>query len=388
MQETAPNLSPFGLDPNGLLYFSISLLAGVAVLVVLQWRRFDEPTAPKISRDYVTQFLPRDLASPREYSLGLLVYLAAMLGLMVLLSVLGPPAAKIIGVQSPPAGIFPLFVALAIVGLLPNIPVFKEFEFSIRKLAHRRAFIPDAARATAERLTTANFDFSRYQTPQVLSEDELKCVLVTDFSAPRGTIEYNWARLCSLCYALRVRHQTNAEGLDRRFLQSYDECISALYETRAKLEPKVEQFRKTPGDRELRRALRSKILEALQRLYILIGCSTRLRGGRPRDIDQRLRGFGFDLSPVRDPPTQNDLIIVGLAVMAAGVFVICLIASELVRYQLWKPSPYFPTGPFDPFVWAISAALAHGAAIFTADKVRSRRSIRSVGSTPVPRVRD
>jgi hypothetical protein len=50
--------------------------------------------------------------------------------------------------------------ALVLMGALPNVPGLMIVETYMRQYAHERAYIPDAARATAERIATADFDFT------------------------------------------------------------------------------------------------------------------------------------------------------------------------------------------------------------------------------------
>ena len=59
------------LDPNGYLYFSLAFIVASVIVVLYCWPKFDEATVPKNDNDFITQFLPRDLASPKEYKYGL-----------------------------------------------------------------------------------------------------------------------------------------------------------------------------------------------------------------------------------------------------------------------------------------------------------------------------
>lgn len=368
---TAP-MSPLGLDPDGLLYFGLALVVGAIIVGLYCWPKFDESTLQKNDDDLITQFLPRDLASPKEYSYGLLTYMVSMLAMLTALSVLGPPILQLFSITaSTVAGATPVLVALAMVGLLPNVPVLKEIEIMVRRFAHARAFIPAAARATAERLTVAKFDFAQYRDADVLHSEEMRGVRPSDFCAPRGSIEYNWVRLCSLCYALRAREDEETEALDCRLLKSYRRDLDSVYDRRTNLEAQIAQLRDNPDGAGLKRELRLKIRDSLQKLYIFIGSSARLRTRNKSKVDQALRDFGFDLDPVRDEPKQSDVMIVGLAVMGGSVLLICYAATELGKLGLWQPSANFPVGAADPFIWAISGILAHGAAMFTADRIRS-----------------
>jgi hypothetical protein len=360
------------LDPNGYIYFSLAFFAASTIVVLYCWPKFDESALPKNDNDFITQFLPHDLASPKEYSYGLLTYIISMLTVLAVLSALGPPVLKLIGLEAPTtaAGATPIVVALAMVGLAPNVPVLKELEIMIRRFAHRRAFIPSAARATAERLTAAKFDFAQYRGADALGSDEMGGVTPADLAAERGSIEYNWARLCCLCYALRLREDEATEALDRDLLNSYRRDVDSIYERRTMLASQISQFRQRPDDAVVRKELRLKIRDSLQKLYILIGCSTRLCGRSCAKVDAALRGFGFELEPVRTEPHQGDVMIVGLAVMSSIVLAICYAASEIGKLGLWHTSPYFPTRPYEAFIWSFSTLLTHGVAILTADRIR------------------
>jgi len=369
MTNSAPALH---LDPDGYLYFSLAFIVAAAIVVLYCWPKFDEPSLAKNDNDFITQFLPRDLASPKEYSYGRLTYIVSMLTVLAAISALGPPVLKLIGLEAPTtaAGATPIVIALAMVGIAPNVPVLKELELALRRFAHRRAFIPSAAKATAERLTAAKFDLAQYRGADALGSDEMAGVKPSDLAAERGSIEYSWARLCCLCYALRLREDEETEALDRNMLNSYRRDVESIYERRDMLAAQMTQLREHPDDQVARKELRLKIRDSLQKLYVLIGCSTRLRGRSAAKVDAALRGFGFELDPVRTEPHQGDVMIVGLAVMAGIVLAIAYVAVEIGKLDLWDSSPYFPTRPYEAFIWALSALLMHGVAIVTADRVR------------------
>jgi hypothetical protein len=366
--EAAPPFMPFGLDPHGIVYFCLALIAGAIIVVFFAWRRFDERTLERTDGDLITQFLPRELASPQEYAQGLMTYIVAMLGVMLIFSALGTPALTLLGLSTQVAPLAPVLIALALFKLVPNVPVLSGLEQNIREFAHRRAFIPAAARATASRLTAADFDFAEYRA---ITDDEMSGVAATDFDKPRGSIEYNWARLCSLCYALRSRQSMHAEEIDGRLLTSYRTDLDSIYDRRTDLEARIAQFRADPANTALRKQVRTDITDALQKLYIFIGCAVRLRTGKAAEIDRVLRRFGFVLPPV--PPQSNaDAMAIGFVTVGVSVYFVCFGGMELAQLKSWAVSPYFPQNPIDPFMWALSAVLAHGAAIFVANSLRRR----------------
>jgi hypothetical protein len=107
---------------------------------------------------------------------------------------------------------------------------------------------------------------------------------------------------------------------------------------------------------------------ALWQVYILIGCAVRVRAGAASH--ETWRKFGFVLRPVVTPPENRDIMLVGLAVMTTAVFATVYAAFGLAQLGLWSPSGLFPARAYEPFIWAISAGMVHGAAIFTANHIR------------------
>src|SRR5688572_25524137 len=156
--------------------------------------KFEESTIAKSDDDFISQLLPRYLATPEQYSRAMIIYVAAMAGFVVVLSFLGPRVWSLnaTGVPDAPDAL-PLFIALVLVGFLPNVPWLQQIELRLRRYAHERAFIPKAARATADRLASAEFNYTPYQMTQVLRSPAMRGVEAADFAAPRDTIEYAWA---------------------------------------------------------------------------------------------------------------------------------------------------------------------------------------------------
>jgi len=234
--------------PTGA-YFYLSL--GVAVLAVILFakNKFDEPSVDRSEDDFICQLLPRYLATGEEYSKGLAFYIGAMIITVIVLSLLGPNVLQLGGANVPnDADIhntIPIFVALVLVGVLPNLPMLKEIEQRLRRMAHEIAYIPAAARATAEKLASAAFDFSWYNTQEVLTAPEMRGVEIADFERPRGSLEYSWVRLSCLVYQLKVhRISGDLESLDGELLQRYAAVLDNIEDKRKSLEADVAESRR------------------------------------------------------------------------------------------------------------------------------------------------
>jgi hypothetical protein len=355
------------LDDKSSLYFFGALGAAMLVVFLFSLQKFGESTVEKSEDDFIAQLPAKYLATREEYSTARIWYIVTMVMTLVAFSLLGPRALGLGGAEVPAlAGALPLLVAFVLVGVLPNFPILQEVERRLRRFAHDRAFIPSAARATTERMAAAEFDFARYDADEILKLPSMGGVERADFTRPRGSLEYAWARLCCLAYEMQWGAAAESFGaLDQKL-------INGLEERRQALVADVAQYRaqkmKDPGYANL--PLHQLIKKTLGHFYILCGCAVRLKAGATADVNSALGRLGFVLEPTPQHEGNRDIIIVALAVMAAAVFV--LVFGAISISGLWAASDFFPFSPFDPFLWAAPAVLAHGAAIFTAEWVRSR----------------
>jgi hypothetical protein len=133
---------------------------------------------------------------------------------------------------------------LLLVGLLPNVPWFQDIEWQVRRFWHERAFIPAAARATADTLRASSFDFSAYKSDAVLASPSMRGIERADFEAPRGSIEYGWVRLSCLSYELKRRRDAGeTEALDGEVLDRYGSDLDTISVKRRALEADMAQYR-------------------------------------------------------------------------------------------------------------------------------------------------
>ena len=359
------------LDPNDIPYFFGALVVAIAIVFLYSRQRFGESTVETTPEDLMAQLLPKYLATKEEYSNGLLIYIAAMTALLVALSFLGNPVLDLVQLKftqgAANAIAIPILVALALVGLVPNVPYLKDIEWNIRHFAHQRAFIPAAALATTETLTAAGFDFSQYRDADALAD--MDGVEAEDFERPRGSLLYDWARLNCILYALKARYDSYLDG---DLLKHYEHDVGSIYDRRQELISEVLEFKRKrlENPRYTDEPLRRKLKAALWQLYILVGCAVRLRAGPGADIYQIWRMFGFVLRPVVSPPEYRDTMLVGLAVMSGSAFAAVYLVFGLAQTGLWQPSNFFPAKAYETLIWAVSAGMAHGAAIFVSDHIR------------------
>jgi hypothetical protein len=313
----------------------ISLLFGVIIVALNSMKIFAEPTLESGEDEFVAQLLPKYLATREEYSRALLWYMASMVGILCALSILGPRLFNALPAMDQFKQTAPLGFALILVGLLPNVPWLRDLEWRVRHFWHERAYIPAAARATAETLRASDFNFSAYKSEDVLGSPLMRGIEPADFNAPRGTIEHGWARLSCLSYELRRRRDAGEiKSLDSELLDRYQKGLDSIAVKRRALIGEIAQYKQEKArnrpydDTQLGR----DITDALRQLYILLACAARLKAGRTVDINATFRSFGFVLEPLALPPDNQDLIIIGLAVMGGSLFTLAVIMRHMARF--------------------------------------------------------
>jgi hypothetical protein len=370
------NLDPdFGLllhDPTTMVCVAL----GFVIVALYSMKKFEEATVENGEDDFIAALLPKYLATRREYSRALIWYISSMVGIFCAMSAIGPRLLDALPIVAPFKQVAPLGFALLLVGVLPNVPWLQDIEWHVRRFWHERAYIPAAARATADTLRASNFDFSAYKSDAALASPLMRGIERTDFDAPRGSIEYGWARLSCLSYELgRRRDDGETESLDGEMLNRYARDLDNISSKRQALEADVAQYRQEKARNSFyeNNPLRTAIADALRQLHILLGCAVRLKASRATDINGAFRSFGFVLGPSTQPPGNQDLIIVGLSVMTASLLMLVFAALAAGSLPgLWQPSAHFPKDAIQPFMWSLSALLVQGVAIMTADWMRTR----------------
>ena len=363
------------LDQMSLLFFAAVGTAIWLVYVFCQ-RKFAERSVTR-SGDFIYQLLPRQLATREEYSQGFLIYFGSMALMVVLLSLLGANNLEQLGIAVPKqlgyVGV-PLAIAFVLMGALPNVPGLMLIETFLRQFAHERAYIPDAARATAERLAAADFDFTSYQG-ETLQSPEMRGVESADFMRSRHTLEHSWARLCCLVFVQKsYRMEGLTDSLDAGLLRDYQSDLELIESQKKSFETQVAAYRvaRQSDPYYTDEGLRVRIVENLHKLYILLGCAVRLKTEPNDDIDSALRPFGFKLNRAKRPQCTGDLKLVSLTAIAVSTTLLGLAAAGLGQLGLWAMSPVYPQTVLQPFLDAASTLVPHATAIMIADLLRRR----------------
>lgn len=364
------------LDEMSLLFFAC---LGIAVWFVYLFcrQRFAERSVTE-SSDWIYQLLPRHLATRDEYSKGFLTYFGTLAVVVVLLSLLGPKNLATLGITLPQGigyVVVPFFIAFVLIGALPTVPGLIAVEKYLRTYAHRRAFIPDAARATADRLAAAGFDFTAYQSKDMMRSPEMRGVEPADFTHSPHSLEHSWARLCCLISVQKSGIEGMIDSLDASLLRDYKKDLETIENQKKSMEPEVAAYRAANANDPLHsnEDLRRSIRDNLYKLYVLLGCAVRLKLQPPADIDLALAQLGFKLKrSTREPSHTGDIQLVALTVVAGGVAVMGLVAWGLGQFAWWQISPMFPQTIFQPFIDSASMLVPNATAILLADAMRKR----------------
>ena len=235
----------------GFLFFAC-LAAGISLVYLFCLKKFAERSVTENS-DYIYQLLPKQLATREEYSKGFLIYFGSMAAMVALLALIGQSNQanlSMLGItltKDASNVILPLAIALILIGALPTVPGLMLVEKYLRDYAHQRAYIPDAARATADRLAAADFDFSYYRG-EALQSPELRGVEATDFTRSRHTLEYGWARLCCLVFIQKsCRMEGLTDSLDASLLRDYEKDLEPIESQKKSMEAEIAAYRAAAG---------------------------------------------------------------------------------------------------------------------------------------------
>jgi hypothetical protein len=365
------------LDAMSPLFFAC---LGVAIWLVYVFcqRKFAERSVTE-SGDFIYQLLPRQLATRQEYSHGFVIYFGSMAVLVVFLSLLGANNLEQLGIALPKqigyVGV-PFAIAFMLMGALPNVPGLMRVETYLRQFAHERAYIPDSARAMAERLAAADFDFTSYQG-EALHSPEMRGVEPADFTRSRHTLEHGWARLCCLVFAQKSYRMEGLTGsLDAGLLRNYQRDLELIESQKRSMETQVTAYRTArAGDPYYtNEALRADIVSNLSKLCILLSCAVRLNAQPNDDIHLALRPLGFKLNhaPRLGGNGNGDIKLVSLTVVAVSAALLGLAAMGFGQLGLWAMSDPYPQTMLQPFVDAVSTLVPHATAITVADLMRRR----------------
>jgi hypothetical protein len=385
MSSESPIVLAYGnFEYKTSIEFVVALLVAMMVVLLFSIRKFGESTMPRDEGDLVTQLLPKHLATREQYSRAHMLYVTLMALLVIGISIIGPQiVGSVGGIEVPQVQTaMPLFVALVLVGALPNVSWLPDVEKALRAWTHRKAFIPESVQTDVTRLQRADFDFKPFACADVIASGSMRGVSIKDFEQARGSVESMWARLSCIVHRLaEIQNGSLAANFDEDVLRSYADDVDRIFLRRKALEDDVAEYRrlKSKNPHHDSAELKQKIGRTLRHLYVLLACGVRLQKGKG-DIAAALQPFGFELRHEQISRTDNTVILACGAILVIAFSMVqgAVWFGQLARSSsLWTPSAYFPAEPIEPFPWAFTLLLTHGSAIVVADWLRRRRLSRA-----------
>ena len=176
-----------------------AFIFGIIVVLLFSISEFPKKTFTPFESWPEDPFALSDLTTRQRYITSFIFYLLGLEFLYVIVCIMGP--APFAEVDQPQGGFtaegsFPLWVALALVGVLPKLPYFKEMEIRWRQLMHQRAAIPGVAIRLSDRMKRSSQNFERLRKYiDQKQQPYFDCVTVDDSNAPFGSPRHYFARL-------------------------------------------------------------------------------------------------------------------------------------------------------------------------------------------------
>jgi hypothetical protein len=378
------------------IYYIIYCLFGTVTVIGFARQQFNKPSFPEEDK---RDILPHAVEPLRHLFLGesyrrarrayvrisLLLYLVLLLpGLLPGRNISAPVAAE----ANVPLQAWPLFVALVLVGLIPNWNAkwITAVEETTRRIVQNYFLVPEGIKGTIRAVADAAYD------PPVgirnLIQDSSKANLLDDLGQPTESLDYKWARASIVLESLR-RKEGALQGINfGPFLEDYQ----GIRYTFKELEPEVEKLRDdqlalsndranptgTQVDKSLSKreadltdreeTLKTSVQELLKRMYAYLSWGILQQAKTDKEVDRIFRGLGFRIP-----------VVVTLQIFDAAVPAMLIVCA--ITFLFWTVCDYINTRSFEKtsdgavstLFSAIAAASMYGLAISIALKNRWAR---------------
>jgi hypothetical protein len=372
-------LSTAAGDPTNLV---VSLCVGVVMVAIHSWSRFDQPSY-HTSSEHFARYEPRFATSHALYARAKWAYIAAVVGIYVILS-LTPGMYSAITKQSVDISTIPWIVALGIV-TLQDIPGLRELEQRIRGFLHAKARIPGAVRLTVAQLKGSPFN----SLPEIGTAQIHKIMALLgggqhDPTAIRSLMQQNevlqtWSKVGGLLFMLSESKRPTT-GIDLLFFENYKDELDSINARYAAFADRIADYLRTRSiEIDDNSALLRDLRDVRDRLYTFVACGVHSSSKSDAERVEILRSLGFGISYTPEAIDISPLIGLSIiAMMTLSVFT--GYSAQLFRDDWLEPlGPKWigvfpiPSQPFEIYVWSLSTAAFYIAAIFGALSVRNTR---------------
>jgi hypothetical protein len=338
---------------NNLLVFLLCLVVGSFVIYKYCLDQFGKPSVTKDDNDPWKFVVLRYQTPPRQYLIGFSIYFGLMILIFLAVSIVGPgPFFQILkavvagatqtdvpapatttdtSLQNYPT--FPILVAFYFVGLNPNLPKVLDFEISLRRFAHRMAYIPKNIDGLINYMRFSDMDMPNDQLADAWSAVDLHRPVpnVPDLKGISSTFDrvvLLYARAATL--AGDVNFENAKDLLPNLSLQVFQQYRTEIQNVGINLQAVDARLSELPEAETPERkrgilSIQRDLIKNLELLYVIFACAVTAKvTGRVYD---RLRAISF-VSPFPPPqgiPWDPILKVVGAAALV--LFAACMIAS-------------------------------------------------------------
>jgi len=252
------------------------------------------------------------------------------------------------------SGSLPIWLALALTGVIPNIKILDQMELGIRELAHAIAKVPHGTTETADRLYKASFyPADLYLNPANRNQEPLSLTAPGDFAFDAPPLLNTWARTCSLVWRLS-KDSPVEQVFDAGLLSRCNLQLRAIEREVHHLSEDVTEYRRQYAEHPSAlpsRTLHVMVEQLYRRVIVLASCAARHRHPAWDALDQAFESIGFKLPVASRVKLPVDALLVTMFATAVALGVVWLAWSrfatifipgldELGRGHASLPSPY------------------------------------------------
>lgn len=390
---------------NALFVFVACLIIGGFVVYRYCLDQFDTPDGNANENDPWKFLVPSLLTDRRQYLLGFSVYCGLMMLIYLSLSFAGPKlllgiAKAVHGTSAEVVGglqdysTFPIVVAFIIIGLYPqlSLPRGLDLEVTIRRLAHRIAYIPKNMDRLFNHMRFSEFDLAPDRVAEAWSLVDLKrpTLDAPDLKSIAPLLD----RL-ALLYVRAAALTGDLESQDAAYMRSEIE-LAVFKQFRSKVADvlvglealharQTELDKLGPADR--RKAILSgqrDLIKSLEFLYVIFACALTVKG--MDRLTERLRTIGFTTAFPPEPGTPWNPILNVVLPSALVLVVACSVLADNFQdtaKQLNMPTTNLQIGQLMLTVLAVYSTTIAASLALRARLIGTERYYSETGSATV-----
>lgn len=371
-----------------------ALLFGGVVILMFSIHEFPRPTFSPIRQWPESPLTLSDLTSRRDYLVSFLLYLGGLELFFLLICVVGPaPFANALVNYNDQELIprleasFPLWVALALIGVMPRIPFLRHIEQSWRQLLQKRAAIPSAAALLARRMKKSQQDLSiMVNALRQNMEPYARYVNESDSLEPRGSLLHYWSRLSSILIQIDSINCGNMSDdlIESDFITKYEREFDTIQSQYIMIGEKLKVSRSVPADglsinQEFYDRMRQEIENKFDKCCILISCAILAKRHSKIQQEQALNELGFLDIGISEPGKNRmimrdiDAITLGFFMAAIAGFILTLLAPLFAPISTFRETGWpKETDTLEAAQWVGGMVFVHGGALATGLAIRVR----------------